>query len=158
MNVLKPNQRATIITLLQRNTPQREIARITGIDRKTIRSYHQCWLLDPANSPGWPPTLRAWPLKFPHPGHRLCVCDVTSRIYLPIFLKVFLLCQRQKLWQGVQYCPETHSAQIALLSPHTFYATRRGRQGPLVTIFAVHEGSEGWQRVAVLHFWEIPFA
>jgi transposase len=71
VNVLKPNQRATVITLLQRNTPQREIARITGIDRKTIRSYHQRWLADPANSPGvatgseavatqipppWPPT------------------------------------------------------------------------------------------------------
>ena len=49
---MKPNQRATVITLLQRNTPQREIARITGIDRKTIRSYHARWLLDPANSPG----------------------------------------------------------------------------------------------------------
>ena len=72
MNVLKPNQRATVITLLQRNTPQREIARITGIDRKTIRSYHTRWLLDPSNSPGvatgsetltpqipppWPPAL-----------------------------------------------------------------------------------------------------
>ena len=44
VNVLKPNQRATVITLLERNTSQREIARITGIDRKTIRSYHQRWL------------------------------------------------------------------------------------------------------------------
>jgi hypothetical protein len=52
VNVLKPNQRATVVTLLQRNTPQREIARITGIDRKTIRSYHPRWLLDLSNSPG----------------------------------------------------------------------------------------------------------
>ncbi len=52
VNVLKPNQRATLVTLLQRNTPQREIARITGIDRKTIRSYYQLWLLDLSNSPG----------------------------------------------------------------------------------------------------------
>nr|CBA28338.1 hypothetical protein Csp_A06770 [Curvibacter putative symbiont of Hydra magnipapillata] len=51
VNVLKPNQCATVITLLERNTLQREIARITGIDRKTIRSHHQRWLLDPANSP-----------------------------------------------------------------------------------------------------------
>ena len=36
MNVLKPNKQATIVTLLERGTPQREIARITGIDRKTI--------------------------------------------------------------------------------------------------------------------------
>jgi transposase len=52
VNVLKPNQRATVITLLERITPQREIARITGIDRKTIRSYHQRWLADLSNSPG----------------------------------------------------------------------------------------------------------
>ena len=56
MNVLKPNQRATVITLLQRNTPQREIARITGIDRKTIRSYHA----------RWPRSF-----KLPRGGHRL---------------------------------------------------------------------------------------
>lgn len=30
---MKSNQRATIETLLERNTPQREIARITGISR-----------------------------------------------------------------------------------------------------------------------------
>jgi transposase len=52
VNVLKPNQRATVITLLERSTTQREIARITGIDRKTIRSYHQRWLADLSNSPG----------------------------------------------------------------------------------------------------------
>jgi prevent-host-death family protein len=34
-----------------RSTPQRENARITGMDRKTIRSYHQRWLLDLSNSP-----------------------------------------------------------------------------------------------------------
>ena len=66
---MKPNQRATVITLLERNTPQREIARKTGIDRKTIRSYRQRWLEQRANSPGvatgsaeqipppWPPAL-----------------------------------------------------------------------------------------------------
>ena len=68
---MKPNQRATVYTLLQRNTPQREIARITGIDRKTVRSYQRRWLAERSNSPGvatgpdavasqipppWPPT------------------------------------------------------------------------------------------------------
>ena len=51
MNVLKPNQRATVYTLLERNTPGREIARITGIDRKTVRSYRNRWLGELANSP-----------------------------------------------------------------------------------------------------------
>ena len=67
---MKSNQRATIETLLERNTSQREIARITGIDRKTVRSYHQRWLEQlQSNSPGvatgsaeqipppWPPAV-----------------------------------------------------------------------------------------------------
>lgn len=49
---MRPNQRATVYTLLERNTPQREIARITGIDRKTVRSYQRRWLAERANSPG----------------------------------------------------------------------------------------------------------
>jgi transposase len=52
VNVLKPNQRATVYTLLERNTPRREIARITGIDRKTVRSYRTRWLAEISNSPG----------------------------------------------------------------------------------------------------------
>jgi hypothetical protein len=50
VNVLKPNKRATVITLLERNTPQWEIDRITGIDRITIRGYHQRWRLNLSNS------------------------------------------------------------------------------------------------------------
>ncbi len=49
---MKPNKQATIVTLLERGTPQREIARITGIDRKTIRGYRDRWLAEQANSPG----------------------------------------------------------------------------------------------------------
>jgi len=49
VNVLKPNQRATVYTLLERNTPGREIARITGIDRKTVRSYRSRWLRGTSN-------------------------------------------------------------------------------------------------------------
>jgi transposase len=52
VNVLKPNQRATVYTLLERGTTQREIARITGIDRKTIRSYQRHWEAEQSNSPG----------------------------------------------------------------------------------------------------------
>lgn len=49
---MKPNQRATIYSLLERNTPQREIARLTGIDRKTVRSYQRRWQSECSNSPG----------------------------------------------------------------------------------------------------------
>jgi transposase len=73
VNVLKPNQRATVYTLLERNTSQHEIARRTGIDRKTVRSYQRRWLAERANSPGvatdpgaqtpppWPPTAAPVP-------------------------------------------------------------------------------------------------
>ena len=39
MNVLKPHLRITIETLLTSGTSQHEIARRTGVDRKTIRRY-----------------------------------------------------------------------------------------------------------------------
>ena len=48
MNVLKPHLRITIETLLERGATQREIERITGVDRKTIRRYARAL----ANSPG----------------------------------------------------------------------------------------------------------
>ena len=52
MNVLKPHLRTTIVTLIEAGTSQREIARVTGIDRKTIRTYQQHWLAEQSNSPG----------------------------------------------------------------------------------------------------------
>ena len=39
MNVLKPDKKSTIITLLKNGISQREISRKTSIDRKTIRKY-----------------------------------------------------------------------------------------------------------------------
>ncbi len=68
MNVLKPHKQTTIFTLLGLGKTQHEIARVTGIDRKTIRSYQREFESLRANSPGvatdwlkqipppWPPT------------------------------------------------------------------------------------------------------
>ena len=78
VNVLKPNQRATVITLLERSTPQREIARITGIDRKTIRSYHQRWLADLSNSPGVATGSEAVATQIPPPWPPALVCTSSS--------------------------------------------------------------------------------
>jgi hypothetical protein len=39
VNVLKPHLQSTVFTLLERNKSQRQIQRLTGIDRKTIRRY-----------------------------------------------------------------------------------------------------------------------
>lgn len=52
VNVLKPNKQATIFTLLQLGRGQREIERISGIDRKTIRAYQRKYEASQANSPG----------------------------------------------------------------------------------------------------------
>ncbi|SFU83688.1 Integrase core domain-containing protein [Paenacidovorax caeni] len=70
MNVLKPHLQTTIWTLLKGGATQREIERITGISRHTIRAYQQRLAADPTNCPGvatdppsqtappWPPTSR----------------------------------------------------------------------------------------------------
>lgn len=50
MNVLKPNKQTTIQTLLALGKGQLEIARVTGIDRKTIGGYQRQFAL--ANSSG----------------------------------------------------------------------------------------------------------
>jgi len=54
VNVLKPHLQTTVLTLLAAGKSQREIERVTGVDRKTIRRL--------AQRPGGG--------KFPHPGHR----------------------------------------------------------------------------------------
>ena len=49
MNVLKPHLRTTVLTLLGSGKSIREITRITGVDRKTVRRLkHEAT----ANSPG----------------------------------------------------------------------------------------------------------
>ena len=49
---MKPHLRTTLATLLAQNRSQREIERVTGIDRKTIRGYQRAGLLPDSNSPG----------------------------------------------------------------------------------------------------------
>ena len=52
MNVLKQHLQTTIWTLLQADASQREIERVTGISRHTIRAYQQRFALERANCPG----------------------------------------------------------------------------------------------------------
>jgi transposase len=52
LNVLKPHLQTTIATLLETNTSHRQIERVTGIDRKTIRTYAKRIEKLKANSPG----------------------------------------------------------------------------------------------------------
>ena len=65
---MKPNLQTTIATPLAQNARQREIERVTGIDRKTIRTDQQHFKAECSNSPGvatgsveqipppWPPS------------------------------------------------------------------------------------------------------
>jgi transposase len=89
VNVLKPHVRITIATLLQAGTGQREIARVTGVDRKTIRRYAR-----EAKSPGvatgsetavpsgltdWvenPPPRPPAPVSIPAPAGATSACEV----------------------------------------------------------------------------------
>ena len=52
MNVLKPHQRTTVATLLEAGASQRQIGRLTGIDRKTIRAVQLGLAAERSNSPG----------------------------------------------------------------------------------------------------------
>lgn len=68
---MKPHLQTTIWTLLKGGASQREIERVTGISRHTIRAYKQRFDAGPANCPGvatdlagqtappWPPTSLA---------------------------------------------------------------------------------------------------
>lgn len=51
VNVLKPYLQTTVFTLLAANKSQREIARITKVDRKTIRALERRFAASQANSP-----------------------------------------------------------------------------------------------------------
>ena len=82
MNVLKPHLQTTIWTLLRAGATQREVERLTGIDRKTIRLYHRRFATEGANSPGvatgaaaqipppWPPAPPALSTASACQGHR----------------------------------------------------------------------------------------
>ncbi len=52
MNVLKPHLQTTIATLLETGTSQRQIGRVTGIDRKTIRAVQMRLAAERSNSSG----------------------------------------------------------------------------------------------------------
>ena len=49
---MKPHLQTTIWTLLKANASQREIERVTGISRHTIRAYQQRFAAEGANCPG----------------------------------------------------------------------------------------------------------
>jgi len=93
VNVLKPNQKSTVVTLLHNGVSQREIGRKTGIDRKTIRKLVQAMgaAADgaPANSPmatgsagvaiqippPWPPADGAGVSPPALPAHARSACE-----------------------------------------------------------------------------------
>jgi transposase len=76
VNVLKPHLRTTIETLLGSGTSQRDIARRTGVDRKTIRRYARAVT---TNSPGVA-TGSAAPATQTPPPRPPGMADVTTAV------------------------------------------------------------------------------
>jgi hypothetical protein len=69
VNVLKPHLRITVETLLRTGTSQREIARRTGVDRKTIRGYARALATSPGVATGTDPADgQTPPPRPPAPG------------------------------------------------------------------------------------------
>jgi transposase len=77
VNVLKPHLQTTIATLVTAGKRQREIARITGVDRKTIRKYQEQFAAAKANSPTVPtgPEPQIPPPCPPAKGSQVSVCE-----------------------------------------------------------------------------------
>ena len=79
MNVLQPNKKTSIITLLTNGVSQREIGRKVRVDRKTIRKYARMadknketqTTADISKSPGVATGSGESLDQNPHPGHRL---------------------------------------------------------------------------------------
>ena len=65
MNVLKPHLKSTVFTLISQGISQREIHRLTGIDRKTIRFYAKSAPVDVAGGDSNSSTLATGPIMGP---------------------------------------------------------------------------------------------
>ena len=150
VNVLKPNQRATVITLLERSTPQREIARITGIDRKTIRSYHQRWLADPANSPGVATGSEAVATQIPPPWPPAFVCTSSSlcevhRDFIEAQMRL-----RRNAMAIYQDLVDAHGFTAAYNSVKRFVRALRKKVGANETVVPASELQEAMRRIKQL--------
>ncbi|MDR5738019.1 IS21 family transposase [Caballeronia sp. LZ016] len=77
MNVLKPHLQTTIATLVAAGKCQREISRVTGVDRKTIRKYQEQFAAAQANSPTVPTgcALQIPPPCPPTKGSQISACE-----------------------------------------------------------------------------------
>lgn len=77
VNVLKPHLQTTIATLVAAGKCQREIARVTGVDRKTIRKYQEQFAAAQANSPTVPTgsALHIPPPCPPTKGSQISACE-----------------------------------------------------------------------------------
>jgi transposase len=84
LNVLKHHLQTTLRTLLANGTSQRQIERVTGIDRKTIRAYVQRFALEQSNSPGVATDLEPGLAQIPPPQPPVESSQTTSHKVPPI--------------------------------------------------------------------------
>ena len=75
---MKPHLQTTIWTLLQANASQREIERVTGISRHTIRAYQQRFAAEQSNCPGVATGSEAVASQIAPPRPPACLSATTS--------------------------------------------------------------------------------
>jgi hypothetical protein len=78
LNVLKPQLQSTVFTLLDRQTSQRQIQKLTGVDRKTIRRYRALLAAAEANSPWVTTGSQSGESQIPPPRPPAIEAPVTS--------------------------------------------------------------------------------
>ena len=80
---MKPHLQTTIQTLLQANASQREIERVTGISRHTIRAYQKRFAAEAANCPGVATGPEAAPPAQTAPSRPPAVVPATTSLCEP---------------------------------------------------------------------------
>ena len=115
MNALKPHLQTTLRTLLERRASQREIERVTGIDRKTIRSYEKRLAAERANSPGVATGL-AEQIPPPRPPAPTAAGSVSSCEPHRAFIEEQL---RRRLGHPRQAAMAVRESARSLRQPHT---------------------------------------
>jgi hypothetical protein len=100
VNVLKLHLQATVATLLERGKTQREIHRLTGIDRKTIRKYERIYRARPAeadsNSPGVASGSAQGESQIPPPRPPAAVATAEADGCIPAHARSE--CERHRAW------------------------------------------------------------
>ena len=103
MNVLKPHLKSTVFTLISQGVSQREIHRLTGIDRKTIRFYAKSLPTDVTGGDSNSSTLATGSIRAPevqNPPPRPPALAAEKQATAPILARS--ACEQHREWIEAQ--------------------------------------------------------